>query len=189
MAKKTANLQLDPAVLTELSTRITQQVLQAIEEREASRQERRDVQRSKGSGEDAAEEAEDEALLLEKQDKPSDRRRIRHPGPSQEDRQHSEPSFEESSEESTSEAESDSLSESTERKISRKKKKVNKIPDKDYLGNFRDILAFAEESEYFLAPRALRVEAKPQLFAPPTEARQAATQFTSAPPAPVTERN
>jgi len=43
MAKKTANLQLDPAVLTELSTGITQQVLQAIEEREASRQEQRDV--------------------------------------------------------------------------------------------------------------------------------------------------
>jgi len=104
-----------------------------------------------------------------------------HPGPSQEDRQHSEPSFEESSEESTSEAESDSSSESTERKISHKKKKANKIPDKDYLSSFRDILAFAEESEYFLAPRALRVEAKPQLFAPPppTEARQAATQFTS----------
>jgi len=81
---------------------------------------------------------------------------------------------------SSSESDSSSSSSASEQEKKKKKKRQSRAPDdKSFFKNFITIVNQMEDSDYFIPPRYLRMEHKPQLFSPSMEARQSTTPFTS----------
>jgi len=80
---------------------------------------------------------------------------------------------------SSSSASSSASLDLREKKHKKRHKKSSRKQTSGYFTDFKDILSVAEESDFFIPPRGMRILAKPEVFVPPTEARQSAAQFTS----------